>query len=149
MTGRAGIFEAKSIHISGIVALGRKALEDDPAPNQTISQERLYALAKDCVLNKTHYSWVCVKDGEVVSALCALVIDQTVYERKMASVVQFYTIEAGEGEKLMRHFLAWARPQRKIKSIVFMLEVGADPRIGHLLSRMGLEESMPTFIEWR
>ncbi len=149
MQGRTGLFEARSITIPDIVMLMRAELEADPITGQTICQERIYELAKTCVLDKKNYAWVSIREGIVVASLCALVTDQPVYERKMAAVMQFYTTEAGEDEKLLHHFLEWARGQRKIKRIVAMLEDSASPRVGDLLVRMGLTESMAVYSQWR
>lgn len=141
------IIEAKAIHIQGIVMLVRAELEEDPAPNQTISQEKVYDLVKICVMNKINYTWVSVKDGVVVASLCALITDQPIYQRKMAAIMQFYTTEPGEDEKLLDHFLEWTRGQRKIKRIVAILEQST--QVGDLLFNKGLTDSMPTYSEWR
>lgn len=144
----SGIRRARQSDSVAIANLGKEALEAMPVPNQRISNEKLLDLARTCILS--HYAYVAVKDGEVVGALCALVQDQTVYERKAACVVQFWCPEAGEGIKLIRHFIEWARPQRKIKCIMFTLEAGADPRIGSLLERVGLQkQEVPIYAEWR
>lgn len=143
------IQEATYHEVPGIVALGITALKADPIPNQRISTEKIQNIARQCVSSEQHYAWVSVIDDEVVAALCAMVQPQMVYERLMASVVQFYTIEPGEGEKLMRHFLDWRRERkRRIKMVAFTLECGADPRIGKLLERMGLTQTMPVYVEW-
>jgi hypothetical protein len=149
MTLVDGIHLAESKHIPGLVKLAVNALTADPIPNQRISVNRLQGLAETCVLIDYNYSIVSVKNGEVVAALSALVHDQLVYERKMATVVQFYTLTPGEGVKLIREFLRWARSLRKIKAIAFTLERGADPRIGSLLSKLGLNSEMPVYVEWR
>jgi hypothetical protein len=144
-----GIYESQSGHVPGIVSLGITALKADPMEGMVISTERLQTLATECVLNDFNYSWVSLKDGEVVAALCALVVPSMVYERKMATVVQFYTVAPGEGEKLMRHFLEWRKERKRfIKMVAFTLEMGADPRIGKLLTRMGLTETMPVYCDW-
>jgi len=144
-----GVMMAESRHIPGLFALGRLALTEDPAPNQRISGDKLQKLAEVCVLQTQNFAVVSTVDGKVVAGLCALVHDQMVYERKQASVVQFYTTVPGEGIKLIRMFLEWARSKRQVKSIVFTLETGADPRIGKMLRRLGLTSEMPIFMEWR
>lgn len=145
----ATIQTAESHHIPGMVKLGIKALTEDPIPNQRISTEKLQKLAENCVLVAHNYAIVSEQDGEVVASLCALVDEQLVYTRRAANVVQFYTTVPGEGEKLIRTFLEWARGQRRIKCICFTLEAGADPRIGKLLERMGLTLQLPVFAEWK
>lgn len=145
-----GIRMARQSDVPAIVRLGIDALKSLPAPNQRISTEKLQELARDCVFMPQNFAWVAVKDSEVVGAVCALVQDQAVYERKAAVVVQFWCPEHGEGIKLIREFLAWARPQRRIKAIIFTLEAGADPRIGSLLERVGLaKQEIPVYVEWR
>jgi hypothetical protein len=136
--------------IGAIVALGVDALTKLPAPNQVISKQRIAALAEECISRPFNYAWVVEKDGEVVGALCAIVADQMVYERKAASVVQYWCQEPGAGIEMIRRFLDWARPQMKIKSIQFTLECGADPRIILLLERLGLrKQEIPVIVEWR
>ncbi len=144
-----GIQEAAPTHVPGMVALGKQALQENPAPRQRISYEKLTNLARECIASPNNYAKVSVKDGEVVASVCAIVDEQMLYERKQATVVQFYTKAAGEGMKLIRDFLKWARAQRKIKSIVFMVEFGADPRIKNLLERLGLACDSPVLVEWR
>lgn len=144
-----GIQDAALVHVPGMVRLGIEALKKDPAPRQRISTEKVQNVARECVVDPRNYAKVSVKNGEVVASVAAIVDDQIFFERKQASVVQFYTTVPGEGVKLMRDFLGWARDQRKIKSIVFMLEMNADPRICRMLERMGLNSRMPTYVEWR
>ena len=144
-----GLQQARAPHIPGIVKLAHEALKADPIKGQLIDWEKIQRTAQECVLDSINYAGVSVMDGEVVAAVCALIIDQPVFERKMASVAQFYTKVPGEGEKVIREFLRWARGLRKIKSIVFTLENGADPRIRLLLQRMGLRSEMTTMVEWR
>jgi hypothetical protein len=71
------------------------------------------------------------------------------HERKQATVIQFWTTAPGAGAPLIRHFLQWARSRRAIKSIVFTVEGGADPRIVKLLKRMGLRQELPVMMETR
>lgn len=144
-----GIYVSRSRHIPGIAQLGYYALKQDPIPRQRISWDKLQKLAEECVLLKGNFSMCSIRDGEVVAAVCALVHDQMVYERKQASVVQFYTKVPGEGVKLLKEFLAWARPQRKIKSIVFTVETAHRRGLPRLLKQLGMTSAMPVFIEWR
>ena len=144
-----GIQDAALVHVGGMVRLGIDALKASPAPRQRISGEKLQNIARECIVGPNDYAKVSVQNGVVVAAVCAVVDEQILFERKQASVIQFYTTAPGEGIKLIRDFLRWARAQRKIKSIVFMLEVDADPRICKMLERMGLSSRMPTYVEWR
>jgi len=144
-----GIQNAALVHVGGMVRLGVDALKKDPAPRQRISTEKLTNLARTCIVDPNHYAKVSVVGLEVVASVCAIVDDQMLYERKQATVVQFYTIAPGEGVKLLRDFMRWCREQRKIKSIVVLVEHGADPRIGRLLERLGLKSQCPVYAEWR
>jgi hypothetical protein len=144
-----GIREAHMGDLIEMIALGVEALKADPAPGQRISYDRIRSLATECIFKPTNFAWVSVCNGEVVAALCALQHPQVVYERNQASVVQFYSKKPGEGVKLIREFLRWARSRRSIKLISFVLEQGADPRISRLLGRMGLDVEQPICCEWR
>ena len=144
-----GIQDAAMVHVPGMVNLGVRALKADPAPRQRISTEKLQNLAYECVIEPNNYAKVSVINGEVVASVCALVQEQMLFERKQATVVQFFTVAPGEGVKLIRDFLRWARPQRKIKSIVFVIEANADERIVTMLGRMGLASRMPVCVEWK
>jgi len=132
--------------LPGIVALGLEAMEMDPYPGLVISKSRMFEVARDCVSSASHFAWVGVRDGEIVAAVLALVMPMSFYERSQANVVQFYTKVPGEGIKLMRELMRWARGRRSIRSVVFTLEHRADPRIGKLLTRMGLTAELPVYM---
>lgn len=144
-----GIRLATMSDVPDLVRLGVIALKRDLPEGMRISTEKVQDLARECVYNTLNYATVSEKNGEVVAAVCAIVHPLMVYERHQASVVQFYTTTPGEGVKLLRHFLKWARSLPKIKAIVFTLEMGADPRIGQLLERMGLEGILPVYVEYK
>ncbi len=143
------IRRANTNDIPALVSLGIEALETDPYENLVISREKVEAMALELVTGAGNVSFVAEKDGEVVAAVSALVHEMAFYERKQASVVQFYTREPGAGLPLIREFLKWARSRRIIKMIVFTLEVQADPRIGKLLKRLGLSNELPVYMELR
>ena len=143
------IRKADYADVPHIVRLGIDGLNAYPAKGQRIDTEKLQHIARTCVANERHFAWVAEHEGQVVGALCAVVVDQDVFQRKIASCVQFWCPQAGEGIKLMREFMGWARPQRKVKAIMFSMEAGADPRIGDLLERLGCEmQRHPLYIEW-
>ncbi len=135
--------------LNGVCALGIEALNDDPLPNLVIKPEGVRKLAIDCISSASNFCWVCEKDGKIVGAVSAIVYEMAFYERRQCEVVQFYCKEPGEGVKLIREFLKWARSRRIIKLILFTLERGADPRIGKMLRRMGLDSELPMFMEVR
>ena len=122
---------------------------NDPYPNLVIDKEKVRAVALECVSSASNFAWVTEVDGKVVAAVSAFVTDMLFYERKQANVVQFYTTCPNAGLPLIREFLRWARSRRVIKMICFTLEIQADPRIGKLLSRLGLKSELPIFMELR
>ena len=142
--------EATMADVPEMVQMGIDGLRKHPAPRQVIAVDKLQRMAQECVAGPRNFAWVgCVNDTPM-AALCALVHDQTFYERKQASVVQFWTREPGLGEPLINIFLDWARQTRAIKAIVFTLEAGADPRIIDLLNRKGLAlQEHPILVEWK
>ena len=133
--------------LPAVVSLGIEALETDPYPGLVISPDRVKAVATDCISSACNFAWVSEVEGDVVAAVCAQVHDMQFYERKQATVVQFYTRHPGAGIPLIRKFLKWARSRGAIKLIVFTLECRADPRIGSMLERMGLSVELPVYLE--
>lgn len=122
---------------------------NDPYPNLVIDKEKVRAMAIECVSSSSNFSWVTEIDGKVVAAVSAFVSDMMFYERKQANVVQFYSTVPNAGLPLIREFLRWARSRRIIKMICFTLECKADPRIGTLLSKLGLKSELPVYLEMR
>ena len=135
--------------IPAIVELGIEALRQDAYDELLIAPDKVRRMAVECVSSANNFAWVCESDGRVQGAVVALVHELMFYERKQASCVMFYCKVPGEGVKLMREFLRWARNRPAIKLIVFTLERRADPRIGKLLTKLGLKTGLPVFIEAR
>lgn len=133
--------------IKDIVALGLEALEIDAYENLIISPDKVEAIAKECVSATCNFAWVAEKDGKVVGAVCAIVTDMLFYERKQATVVQFFCKERGEGVKLLREFMKWCESRPAIKMTCFTLEYNADHRIGLLLNRLGLKQELPVYLK--
>ncbi len=140
---------AKPDDIDAITDLGLEALTVNAYPNLVIDPDKVRAMATECVSAASNFSWVAEKDGKVVAAVSALIHDMMFHERKQATVVQFYTTEPNAGLPLLRKFLEWARGRRVIKMICFTLEVNADPRIGKMLNRLGLQAELPIYMELR
>jgi len=132
-----------------IIALGMEALKRDPYPGLLISRAKVEAMAQELLTGAGHCCMVCERDGVVVGAFGALVHEMTFYERKQASVVQFYCKSPGDGIKLIREGLRWLRGRRAVKMICFTVEHRADPRIGKLLRRLGLHSDLPVYLELR
>lgn len=143
------IRKATPADIEGVAALGIEALEKNPYPNMVISRQKVMEMTKLCITGAQHFVWVSENDGVIDGSVGVFVHDCMFYERKQASVVQFYCKRPGEGVKLLRQFLTWARSRPIIKMIVFTLEYDVDPRIGKLLSRLGLKTALPVYMETR
>lgn len=136
--------------VPALVALGIEALNEDPYTELIIDPEKVRKVAVECVSAATNFAWVAERDGEVAGAVCAIVVPMMFYERSQASVVMYYCRRApGEGIALLREFLRWARARPVIKLIEFTLERHADPRIGKLLTRLGLRQVLPIYIQLR
>jgi hypothetical protein len=141
------IRKAKPADLTAIVALGIEALEKTNHPGVVISRAKVEDIARQCVTSSANFAWVAERDGIVGGAVCARVHECLHYAQKQASVVQFYSKIPGEGVKLIREFLRWARGRPAIKMIVFTLEADADPRIEKLLARLGLQKKLPIFLQ--
>lgn len=135
--------------IDGVTRLGLEALQRDPYPTLRIDASKVREMARLVISGAGNYCHVAEKDGKVVAAVSALIQPCMFYERQQANVVQFYTREPGAGLPLIRDFLRWARSRPAIKLIVFTLEVRADPRIGKLMKRLGLDAELPVWMEAR
>jgi hypothetical protein len=133
--------------IDSIVALGFEALQSDPYDGLTISRVKVYNVATECVSSSNNFAWVAEKDGEVVGAVCAIVHPIMFYEKRQASVVQYYCTDPGQGIKLLREFMRWAEGRPVIKMICFTLEINSDPRIGDLLAKLGLAGELPVYLK--
>lgn len=145
--GETFIRPATPHDVDGIVALGLEALEKDAYEGLRISKERVREATVEIISGQQHFLWVGDRDGEIVASVAAFVGPMSFYERNQASIVQFYSKVPGVGIKLLRECLRWCRGRRAIKSIVFTLEHNADPRIGKMLTRMGLTEILPIYME--
>lgn len=140
------IRKATPSDISDVARLGIEALNLDPYENLLICNEKVLAIATECVSAPCNFCWVAEKDSEIVGAVSALVHPMAFYERSQASVVQFYCKDPGQGIKLIRELLKWASTRPAIKMVCFTLECRADPRIGKLLKRLGLQNELPVYM---
>lgn len=131
--------------MEAVVALGIEALEREPEEDLVIDRRAIKDMVRECISGPSHFCWVCERDGQVVGAVSALVEDMALFERKQATVWQFYSKAPGEGIKLIRELLRWAKGRRVIKRVVFQLEVNADPRIAAMLRRLGLQPAGEVF----
>lgn len=143
------IRRARPTDTDAIVELGIEALSTNPYPTMVIAPDRVRAVARIVISGAGNVCLVAEQAGKVVAAVSATIDPCMFYERSQASVVQFYTRVPGAGVPLLRAFLRWARSRRMVKLIVFTLEMGADPRIGTLLRRLGLTQQLPVWMEVR
>jgi len=141
------IRKATPSDIAAVVKLGMEALNRDAYEGLVISEPKVLEMATECISSASHFCWVVEKDYKVVGAVSAMIGPMAFYERNQATVVQFSCDEPGEGLKLIREFMRWAKARRAIKMIVFTLECKADPRIGKLLERLGLDNELPVYMK--
>jgi hypothetical protein len=132
--------------IRAIVELGLEALNKGAYKNMVVSREKVEALAIQGVSSARNFAWVAEKDGFIGGSLVAIVHECMCYERQQASVVQWYCKIPGDGISLMREFIRWADSRPIIKMKVVSLEYDADPRIGNILIRLGLNITLPAYI---
>lgn len=140
------IRKATPSDIPDLVRLGLEALNLEPYENLRICEEKVNAVAIECVSASCNFCWVAENDGEVLGAVSALVHPMAFYERNQATVIQFYCKDPGQGIKLIRELLKWAKSRPAIKMVCFTLECKADPRIGKLLKRLGLQNELPVYM---
>lgn len=141
------IREAKPCDIEAIARLGRESLERNSHQGLRISQPKIDEMARELVTGAQNFAWVAEDDdGVVVGAVCAYVHECMFFERRQASVVMFYTQKPRSGGFLIRRLVKWYKSRPGLKMLVFTLERGADPRIGGLLVKLGLDAEMPNFV---
>lgn len=133
--------------IDAIIRLGLDALEINPYSGLNPSRVKMFSLGIKIISSANDFCWVAEKDGKIVGAVSALTHSMMCYEGSQASVIQFYCTEPGEGIKLIRKFMSWAESRPVIKMVVFTLEGDADPRVGKLLSRLGLQSESPVYMK--
>lgn len=138
--------------LDAVIELGLEALNTDPYEGLVISLERVRGVAHDCIAGSSHFCWVAETDGVVTGAVTVFVQDWSFYERKQASVVQFYCNGPSAGHHLValiKAMMEWADGRRIIKGIVFTLEYNVDARIERLLERFGFSISLPVYMRLR
>lgn len=133
--------------IQGIMDLGIEALNISPYPNLVINRVKIYSMATECVSSANNFAWIVKEENEIVGAVCAIVHPIMFYDGSQASVVQFYCKSPGNGIKLLREFMSWVRGRHIIRMVCFTLEMRADPRIGKLLNRLGLNKELPVYLK--
>lgn len=140
------IRKAKPSDLESICALGLEALNNDPYENLIIDEKKVYEVANSCISCPSDFAYVSEVGGKVVASVIAQVTPMLFYKRNQANVIQFYSREPGEGIKLLRELNKWWRSRNGIKSLVFTMECGADPRIIKLLERLGLKTELPVMM---
>lgn len=135
--------------IHAIVDFGIEVLNINPYENLSISRVKVYSMATECVSSSNNFAWIAEKNDKIVGVVGALVHPMMFYEGSQASVVQFFCKSPGNGIKLLRKLMDWIEGRHVIKMTCFSLEVRADPRIGKLLNRLGLDKELPIYIKIR
>jgi hypothetical protein len=125
---------ATTADVPAIVDLAVESVSVNPLPVR-LDRQAMGDTARALIIGNQHFSWVSVKGGRVVGAVGACVQPGFWFQRSQASVLMFFA-HAG-GIELLRELARWVRARPTIKVAVFSLEPGMDPRIGHLLSRLG------------
>jgi len=133
---------ATTSDVPAIVELAVESVSINPLPVR-LDRQAMGDTARALIIGNQHFSWVSVKDGRVVGAVGACVQPGFWFQRSQASVLMFFA-HAG-GIELLRELARWVRARPTIKVAVFSLEPGMDPRIGHLLSRLGFGRQSQTF----
>jgi len=123
--------------IPAIVDIAIESVSQNPIPVK-ICRQAMIDTAKEAVGNNAHFVWVSEIEGEVVGAVCAVSQPSFWFERQQASVLLYYTKVPGEGIKLIRKMIEWAKSRPVIKVLVMELEPETDPRLIKILKRMGL-----------
>jgi ribosomal protein S18 acetylase RimI-like enzyme len=148
LNGHAVVFRrATPYDVEGVTQLGLEALAKFGDDRLVVDENKVREVAREVISGAGNYCCVAERDGRIVAAVSALVHEQIFHERKVATVVQFYSKEPGAGVRLMREFLRWARSRPGIKSIVWTVEANARPAIGKLLARLGMHEEHPVWVE--
>lgn len=137
--------QARTKDIPAIVAFAHKGLETNPLPGMRVDRAKVYKAAKYVVETPRQFAMVASHDGKIVGSLCAVVDDCDWYERKQASVLQYWSEYPGAGIGLLRAFRDWAKLQPAIKALVVMVEHGSDPRIPRVLERVGFRVTSPAY----
>ncbi len=125
---------ATTSDVPAIVELAVESVSINPLPVR-LDRQAMGDTARALIIGNQHFSWVSTQDGRVVGAVGACVQPGFWFQRSQASVLMFFA-HAG-GIELLRELARWVRARPTIKVAVFSLEPGMDPRIGHLLSRLG------------
>lgn len=139
------MIRAATIHDAQSIAdLAYESVMRDQWPVK-VSAQRILATTQAVIRDNASYCWVGLHDGKIEAAVAAEVSDNFWCDHKTAVVLMFYTRRSGLGIELLRHFARWVKARPVIKIAAFALEPGADPRIGHLLRRLGFTQSAPQF----
>lgn len=143
----AFIRAATPADIQAVGDLGLEAMELNPYEGLVVSERRIRDTARSAITSPSDFCMVCEQDGQVVGAVTAVVHEMTFYERKQASVVQFYCKAPGQGIRLIRELLRWVDGRRAIRAVVFTLEHDMDPRIAKMLRRLGFLAELPVYMK--
>jgi len=141
------IRKATPADIHKAVEIAIEALSIDPYPQLVISRERVTQAVRECISSSAHFAWVSEINGEIVGGLGALVTPMIFHERNQASILLWYCRTPGDGAALMRQFMRWCMGRPLIKQIQYTGERGANPMVGELARRCGLDEQLPQYLK--
>lgn len=131
------IRNAKPQDVERIVDLAVESVSQNPLPVR-VSRDAMRETIKEC-LGPAHFCQVSELDGKIVGAVIACSQPSFWYERQQASVLMYYSQVAGETAKLLRELARWMKSRPAIKLCVFEAEPETDPRLLHLLRRLGFK----------
>lgn len=129
--------------IPAVERLAFEALSRDKPKNMVIDKDKIHEMAVHLASGNKHFSWVSETDGEITGCVAALVHEMLFFERNQCSVLMYYCKSPGEGIKMLRELMRWAKSRPMIKMLEFTLERTGNERIKKLLKRLGLTESFP------
>ena len=134
---------ARLSDIPAVEKLAFEALNRDKPDAMVISVDKIHDMCVECASKQSNFAWVSETDGVVTGCVAALVHEMLFFERKQCSVVMYYCKEPGEGIKILRKLMKWAKERPIIKLVEFTLERHDNKRVQQLLKRVGLTESLP------
>ncbi len=140
------IRQAVHSDIPALVDLSIEALMLDPYEQLVIDHGRVYQCVVDCVTGINNFAWVSENEQGIQGGLGALTMPLMFYQRSQCQIAMWYCKLQGDGIRLMKQFLTWAKTRIMIKQIIFSPERGADPRISKIAVRSGFAEVLPTFV---
>ena len=130
---------ARFADLKAIVDLAVESVARDPLP-VVVDPVAMRATAQSLIGHPSHFIWVSEIDGVVKACVAACVQAGFWFRGTQASVLLFFSA-GGEGAQLLVRFARWVKSRPAIKLAVFELEPSVDPRVDHLLRRLGFSRA--------